>query len=93
MEWLVQPTVDVLYQPANLCRRQISFGARLAEGHGRVIAKKVHRKLVADVRLHDVLKSHDPVVATAAAAITREAQEQGLGNAVGTTNFRSKRRG
>ncbi len=35
---------------------------------------------VADVRLHDVLKSHDPIVTAAVAAITREAQQRALGN-------------
>jgi AraC family transcriptional regulator len=46
------------------------------------VCADVTDRLVADVRLHDVLKSHDPVVAAAAGAITREAQEQALGNAL-----------
>ena len=37
-------------------------------------------RCVADVQLRDVLKSHDPIVTAAVAAITREAQEQPLGS-------------
>jgi AraC family transcriptional regulator len=39
-------------------------------------------RCVADVRLHDVLKAHDPVVTAAVAAITREAGQQALGSAL-----------
>jgi AraC family transcriptional regulator len=44
------------------------------------ICGEIMDRCVADVRLHDVLKTHDPAVATAVAAITREAQQQALGS-------------
>jgi AraC family transcriptional regulator len=46
------------------------------------ICAEVTGRCVADIRLHDVLKSHDPVVTAAAAAIAREAQQQALGSAL-----------
>jgi hypothetical protein len=46
------------------------------------ICAEVTERRVADVRLHDVLKSHDPIVTAAVAAITREAQQQALGSAL-----------
>ena len=39
-------------------------------------------RCIADVGLHDVLKSHDPIVTAAVAAITREAQQQAMGSAL-----------
>jgi AraC family transcriptional regulator len=46
------------------------------------ICAEVTGRSIADVRLRDVLKSRDPIVTAAAAAITREAQQQALGNAL-----------
>jgi AraC family transcriptional regulator len=46
------------------------------------ICAEITDRCVADVRLHDVLKAHDPVVTAAAAAITREAGQQALGSAL-----------
>ena len=43
------------------------------------ICAEVTDRCVADVRLRDVLKSHDPVVTAAVAAVTREAEQQALG--------------
>jgi AraC family transcriptional regulator len=44
------------------------------------ICTEVTDRCIADVRLQDVLKSHDPIVTAAVAAITREAQQQALGS-------------
>jgi AraC family transcriptional regulator len=44
------------------------------------ICGEIMDRCVAEVRLHDVLKTHDPAVATAVAAITREARHQALGS-------------
>ena len=44
------------------------------------VCAEVTDRCVADVQLRDVLKSHDPIVTAAVAAITREAQEQPLGS-------------
>jgi AraC family transcriptional regulator len=46
------------------------------------ICAEVADRCVADVRLHDVLKSHDPIVTAAVAAITGEAQQHALGSAL-----------
>jgi AraC family transcriptional regulator len=46
------------------------------------ICGEIMDRCVADVRLHDVLKTHDPAVVTAVAAITREARQQALGSAL-----------
>jgi AraC family transcriptional regulator len=46
------------------------------------VCAEVTGRCVADVRLHDVLKSHDPIATAAVAAITREAQQQALGSAL-----------
>jgi AraC family transcriptional regulator len=46
------------------------------------ICTEVTDRCVADVRLHDVLKAHDPIMAAAVAAITREAEQQSLGSAL-----------
>jgi AraC family transcriptional regulator len=46
------------------------------------ICAEVTDRCVADVRLHDVLKSHDPIVTAAVAAITGEAQQHALGSAL-----------
>ena len=46
------------------------------------VCAEVTDRCVADVQLHDVLKSHDPIVTAAVAAITREAQQQPLGSAL-----------
>jgi AraC family transcriptional regulator len=46
------------------------------------VCAEVTDRSVADVQLHDVLKSYDPVVTAAAAAITREARQQALGSAL-----------
>ena len=46
------------------------------------VCAEVTDRCVADVGLHDVLKAHDPIVRTAVAAITREAQHQALGSAL-----------
>jgi AraC family transcriptional regulator len=46
------------------------------------VCAEVTDRCVADVQLRDVLKSHDPFVTAAVAAITREAQEQPLGSAL-----------
>jgi AraC family transcriptional regulator len=43
------------------------------------ICAEVTDRCIADVRLQDVLKSHDPIVTAAVAGITREAQQQALG--------------
>jgi AraC family transcriptional regulator len=39
-------------------------------------------RCIADIRLQDVLKSHDPIVTAAVAAIAREAQQQAVGSAL-----------
>jgi len=52
----------------------------LTEHFVSAICAEVTDRCVADVRLHDVLRSHDPIVTTAVAAITREAQQQALGS-------------
>jgi AraC family transcriptional regulator len=46
------------------------------------ICEEVTERCVANVQLHDILKSHDPIVTAAAAAITREAQHHALGSAL-----------
>ena len=46
------------------------------------ICAEVTDRCIADVQLQDVLKSHDPIVTAAVAAITREAQQQALGSAL-----------
>jgi AraC family transcriptional regulator len=46
------------------------------------ICAEVTDRCIADVRLQDVLKSHDPIVTAAVAAIAREAQQQPLGSAL-----------
>jgi AraC family transcriptional regulator len=46
------------------------------------ICAEVTDRCIADVRLQDVLKSHDPIVTAAVAAITGEAQQQALGSAL-----------
>jgi AraC family transcriptional regulator len=43
------------------------------------ICAEITGRCLADVRLHDVLKSHDPTVTAAVAAVTREARQQALG--------------
>jgi AraC family transcriptional regulator len=45
------------------------------------ICEEVTERCVADVQLLDVLKSHDPIVTAAVAAITREAKHHALGSA------------
>ena len=44
------------------------------------VCAEVTDRCVADVQLHDVLKTYDPIVTAAVAAITREAQQQRLGS-------------
>ena len=46
------------------------------------VCAEVTDRCVADVQLHDILKSHDPIVTAAVAAITREAEQQPLGSAL-----------
>jgi AraC family transcriptional regulator len=46
------------------------------------ICGEIMDRCVADVRLRDILKTHDPAVVTAVAAITREARQQALGSAL-----------
>jgi len=46
------------------------------------VCAEITDRCVADVRLHDVLKAHDPVVTAAVAAITCEAEQQALGSAL-----------
>jgi AraC family transcriptional regulator len=46
------------------------------------ICAEVTDRCIADIRLQDVLKSYDPIVTGAVAAITREAQQQASGNAL-----------
>ena len=46
------------------------------------VCAEITDRYVADVQLHDVLKSHDPIVTAAVAAITREAEQQPLGSAL-----------
>jgi AraC family transcriptional regulator len=46
------------------------------------ICAEVTDRCIADVRLQDVLKSNDPIVTAAVAAITREAKQQPLGSAL-----------
>ena len=46
------------------------------------VCAEVTNRCLADVRLHDVLKSHDPIVSAAVAAITGEARQQALGSAL-----------
>jgi AraC family transcriptional regulator len=46
------------------------------------ICEEVTERCVADVQLHDILKSHDPIVTAAVAAITREAEHHALGSAL-----------
>jgi AraC family transcriptional regulator len=46
------------------------------------ICEEVTERSVADVQLHDVLKSNDPIVTAAVAAITGEAEHHALGNAL-----------
>jgi AraC family transcriptional regulator len=54
----------------------------LAEKLMSAICTEIMDRSIADVRLHDVLKTHDPVVTAAVAAITREAQQESLGTAL-----------
>ena len=54
----------------------------LTENFVSGICAEIMDRCVADVRLHDVLKAHDPVVTAAVAAITREAGQQALGSAL-----------
>ena len=54
----------------------VYLGENLVSG----ICNDVTDRCIADVRLQDVLKSHDPIVTAAVAAITREAQQQTLGS-------------
>ena len=54
----------------------VYLGEHLVSG----ICTEVTDRCIADVRLQDVLKSHDPIVTAAVAAITREAQQQALGS-------------
>jgi AraC family transcriptional regulator len=46
------------------------------------ICEEVTERCVADIQLHDILNSHDPIVTAAVAAITREAQHHALGSAL-----------
>lgn len=46
------------------------------------ICAEVTDRCIADIRLQDVLKSHDPIVTAVVAAITREARQQALGSAL-----------
>jgi AraC family transcriptional regulator len=46
------------------------------------VCAEVTDRCLADVRLHDVLKSHDPIVSAAVAAITSETRQQTLGGAL-----------
>jgi AraC family transcriptional regulator len=46
------------------------------------VCAEITDRYVADVQLHDVLKSHDLIVTAAVAAITREAEQQPLGGAL-----------
>jgi len=54
----------------------------LAETLMSAVCSEIMDRCVADVRLHDVLKAHDPIVTAAVAAITREAQQKALGSAL-----------
>ena len=54
----------------------------LAETLVSAVCAEIMDRCVADVRLHDVLKAHDPVVTAAVAAIAREAQQNALGSAL-----------
>jgi AraC family transcriptional regulator len=54
---------------------QVCVSENLVSG----ICVEVTDRCIADVRLQDVLKSHDPIVTAAVAGITREAQQQALG--------------
>jgi AraC family transcriptional regulator len=56
----------------------VYLGENLVSG----ICAEVTDRCIADVRLQDVLKSHDPIVTAAVAAITREAQQRPLGSAL-----------
>ena len=56
----------------------VYLGENLVSG----ICAEVTDRCIADVRLQDVLKSHDPIVTAAVAAITGEAQQQPLGSVV-----------
>ena len=46
------------------------------------VANEVMDRSVADVRLHDVLKTDDPIVTAAVDTITHEAQQQSMGSAL-----------
>lgn len=46
------------------------------------VANEVMDRSVADVRLHDVLKTEDPIVTAAVDTIAREAQQQSMGSAL-----------
>lgn len=52
----------------------------LTETFLSAICTEIMDRCITDIRLHDVLKSHDPVVTAAVAAITREAQQKALGS-------------
>lgn len=54
----------------------------LSEKLMSAICEEVTQRYVADVQLHDVLKSPDPIVTAAVAAITREAEHHELGGAL-----------
>ena len=54
---------------------QVCVSENLVSG----ICVEVTDRCIADVRLQDVLKSHDSIVTAAVAGITREAQQQALG--------------
>jgi AraC family transcriptional regulator len=54
----------------------------LSENFLSGICAEVTDRCIADVRLQDVLKSHDPIVTAAVAAVRREAQQQPLGSAL-----------
>lgn len=54
----------------------------LSENLISAVCAEITDRCVADVRLRDVLKSHDPIVTAAVAAITREARQQPLGSAL-----------
>lgn len=54
----------------------------LSENFVSGICAEVTDRCIADIRLQDVVKSHDPIVTGAVAAITREAQQHALGSAL-----------
>jgi AraC family transcriptional regulator len=54
----------------------------LSENLVSAVCAEVTGRSIADVRLRDVLKAHDPIVTAAVAAITQEARQQALGSAL-----------